>query len=209
MTLRHTRRSPMGFLKRFFRNVFREGNAGARNQQLRAPQRRGAGSAPGRRRATATSCSPSAVRPSYDLQVVPCQGYRHDSYRDEQNHSERAGADGRRLAANSSSRSFMDLLDPLGFAVDVVLETSHNRAATAATPTCTASTSTCRCSRASSGNTRTCCSTTAAPAWPCSIPAIPQEVQFDEHKLLIVYGEQAGRVRADLRPARRRAATSR
>jgi hypothetical protein len=25
--------------------------------------------------------------------------------------------------------------------------------------------------------------------WRCSTPAIPQEVQFDEHKLLIVYGQ--------------------
>ena len=26
----------------------------------------------------------AAVRPSYDLQVVPCQGFRHDVYRDDE-----------------------------------------------------------------------------------------------------------------------------
>ena len=67
-----------------------------------------------------------AVRPSYDLQVVPSQGYRHDYYRDEQNHSSVPVL----MAAVSRERlfeTFMDLLDPLGFTVDVVLETSHNR----------------------------------------------------------------------------------
>ena len=28
-----------------------------------------------------------AMRPSYDLQVIPCQGYRHDVYRDEESKS--------------------------------------------------------------------------------------------------------------------------
>ena len=44
-----------------------------------------------------------AVRPSYDLQVVPRQGYRHDVYRDEQTKTQRAGADGRRHAARTCS----------------------------------------------------------------------------------------------------------
>ena len=66
------------------------------------------------------------MRPSYDLRVVPSQGYRHDSYRDEQNHTSVPVL----MAAVSSERlfeMFMDLLDPLGTVVDVVLETSHNR----------------------------------------------------------------------------------
>lgn len=65
-----------------------------------------------------------AVRPSLDLQVVPRQGFRRDTYRD--------GPTGLRVpvlaAAVSRERLFdvfLELLDPLGDLVDVVLETSH------------------------------------------------------------------------------------
>ena len=67
-----------------------------------------------------------AVRPSYDLKVVPAEGYRHDTYRDEQNRTTVPVL----MAAVSAERlfeTFMDLLDPLGGVVDVVLETSHHR----------------------------------------------------------------------------------
>jgi hypothetical protein len=66
-----------------------------------------------------------AIRPSLDLQVVPRQGYRLSVYRDA----------GSRLrvpvlaAAISRERLFdlfLTLLAPLGDVVDVVLETSHN-----------------------------------------------------------------------------------
>ena len=66
-----------------------------------------------------------AVRPSYDLQVVPTQGYRHDAYRDEQSRTNVPVL----MAAVSAERvfeTFMDLLDPLGGVLDVVLETSHS-----------------------------------------------------------------------------------
>ena len=65
-----------------------------------------------------------AVRPSYDLQVVPRQGFRYDQYIDEN--------DGSRtpvIMASATRRilmdMFMELIDPLGPVVDVVLETSH------------------------------------------------------------------------------------
>jgi hypothetical protein len=66
-----------------------------------------------------------AIRPSIDLQVVPREGYRIDTYRD-------ARADLRIpvLAAAVSREKlfdvFLDLLDPLGEVVDVILETSHD-----------------------------------------------------------------------------------
>ena len=65
-----------------------------------------------------------AIRPSYNLDVVPRQGYRHDTYRDEESRSNIP------VLMVSASRErlfdlFLDLLDPLGFEVDVVLETSH------------------------------------------------------------------------------------
>jgi hypothetical protein len=65
-----------------------------------------------------------AIRPSVQRQVVPRQGYRVETYRD--------GGTGLKVpvlaAAVSRERLFdlfLDLLDPLGEVVDVVLETSH------------------------------------------------------------------------------------
>ncbi len=129
-----------------------------------------------------------AVRPSYDLQVVPSQGYRHDYYRDEQNH----GSVPVVMAAVSHEHlfeTFMELIDPLGFTVNVVLETSH--------------------SRHNKGHTDLYREHIDMPVLKSILwdyedmlvndgctglavlnPEIPQEVQFDEHKLLIVYGEQ-------------------
>ncbi len=65
-----------------------------------------------------------AVRPSYDLQIVPRQGFRRDQYRDES-----AGTSIPVLMASATRAVlldlFLDMLDPLGPAVDVVLESSH------------------------------------------------------------------------------------
>jgi hypothetical protein len=82
---------------------------------------------------------------------------------------------------------FMELIEPLGCEVDVVLETSHNRTG--------------------SGHTDLYREHIDVPVFKSMLwdyedllmndgctgmavlnPAIPQEVQFDEHKLLIVYG---------------------
>ncbi|MFN6131062.1 MAG: hypothetical protein ACK6DC_23845 [Planctomycetota bacterium] len=66
-----------------------------------------------------------AVRPSFNLQVVPKQGFRHDCYNDPKT--------GSRIPVIMASASrerlfdlFIDLLDCLGPGVDVVLETSHD-----------------------------------------------------------------------------------
>jgi len=78
----------MGFLKRFFRNVFHEGPATPRpasssfeqlsEEQLESHLRV---ARYGSFRLT------DAIRPSYDLQVIPQQGYRHDFYQDEESKS--------------------------------------------------------------------------------------------------------------------------
>ena len=64
-----------------------------------------------------------AIRPSYDLQVVPRQGFRFDEYIDESGNKTPV------IMAAVTRRYLMDLflesIDPLGQAVDVVLETSH------------------------------------------------------------------------------------
>jgi hypothetical protein len=65
-----------------------------------------------------------AIRPSLDLQVVPRQGYRRDIYRDPKGNLEVPV-----LAASVSAERlfevFLELLEPLGEVVDVVLESSH------------------------------------------------------------------------------------
>ena len=66
-----------------------------------------------------------AVRPSYDLQVVPQAGFRHETYRDEDTGVEIPVV----MAAATRDailEVFFELMDPMGFEVDVVLESSHN-----------------------------------------------------------------------------------
>lgn len=66
-----------------------------------------------------------AVRPSYDLQIVPRQGFRRDHYRDDA-----TGTSIPVLMASATRKVlldlFLDMLDPLGPVVDVVLESSHH-----------------------------------------------------------------------------------
>ena len=126
-----------------------------------------------------------AVRPAQSLPIVPREGYRIDTYRDD-----RANFSVPVLAASISRERlfdvFLDLLDPLGEVVDVVLETSHN----------------------STGNQHQdlfreamdlpvlkshCCDYEELLMHDgCTGMAVmstegPMEVQFDEHKLLVVY----------------------
>ena len=76
----------MGFLKRFFRNVFREGAMPVGTSSFEHLSEEELEAHLGVSRYGGYSLT-DAVRPSYDLQVVPAQGYRHDSYHDEQNHA--------------------------------------------------------------------------------------------------------------------------
>jgi hypothetical protein len=126
-----------------------------------------------------------AIRPSVDLQVVPRQGFRIEVYRDR-----RAGLEVPVLAAAISRERlfdlFLDLLQPLGETVDVILETSHD----------------------SEGNghrdlyregielpilmSHFCDFEDLLLNDGCTGVAVissaqPMEVQFDEHKLLVVY----------------------
>jgi hypothetical protein len=65
-----------------------------------------------------------AVRPSIGLEIIPREGYRRDIFRDPE-----TGNTMPVLAVSVSSERlfdvFMDLLDPLGEEVDVVMESSH------------------------------------------------------------------------------------
>jgi hypothetical protein len=177
----------MGFLKRFFKNVFHENVASTANhssfEHLSEEELEAHLGVARYGNFTLTG----AVRPSYDLRVKPRQGYRHDVYQDDDSKTRVPVL----MAAASREvlfELFMDLLDPLGSEVDVVLETSHNRD--------------------SGGHTDLYREHIDLPVLKSILwdyeglllndgctgiavlnPAVPQEVQFDEHKLLIVYGK--------------------
>jgi len=178
----------MGFLKKFFRNVFREGSMPPGTSSFEHLDEEALEAHLGVDRYGEFWLT-EAVRPSYDLQVVPTAGYRHDAYHDEQNQTSVPVL----MAAVSRQHlfdTFMDLLDPLGGTVDVVLETSHNHSK-------------------ANGHTDLYREHIDMPVLKSILweyedlllndgctglavlnPGIPQEIQFDEHKLLIVYGEE-------------------
>lgn len=128
-----------------------------------------------------------AVRPSYDLSIVPRQGYRHDVFRDDNDQMSVP------VIMASADRDvlldlFFDLLEPLGGEIDVVLETSHQGSG--------------------GGHTDLYREAIDMPVLKSTLldfedillndgctgvavlnPARKLEVQFDEHKLLVVYGD--------------------
>lgn len=177
----------MGFLKKFFPNVFRDAVPAHSTSSFERLSDDELEAHLGVVRYGDFLLS-GAVRPSYDLQIVPCQGYRHDVYRDEDQKTTVPVLMG---AASKEHlfEVFMDMLDPLGIEVDVVLETSHDRQAR--------------------GHVDLYREHIDLPVLKSILydyedllvndgctgiavlnPGIPQEVQFDEHKLLIVYGNQ-------------------
>jgi hypothetical protein len=126
-----------------------------------------------------------AVRPSFGLEIVPREGYRRDLYRDPE-----TGNTMPVLAASVSSdrlfEVFMDLLDPLGDEVDVVVESSHDSELGEHADLYREHIDTVILKSTlydyedlllNDG-----CSGVAALN-----PSGPMEVQFDEHKLLFVY----------------------
>ena len=127
-----------------------------------------------------------AVRPAFDLKIKPCQGYRHDVYVDEE-----SGSSVPVIMASASREIlfplFMELIHRLGNVVDVVLETSHDEASGVHTdlyrehidlPVLTSTLWDFEDLLTHDG-----CTGIAVLN-----PNTPQEVQFDEHKLLIMYG---------------------
>jgi hypothetical protein len=126
-----------------------------------------------------------AIRPSLDLQVIPQEGYRLGTYENER-HCLSVPV----LVASASRQRlfelFVDLLEPLAGIVDVVLETSHHKAA-----------------RRHRDIFREHIDKPVLISHFCDFedllthdgctgvavvdPEKPIEVQFDEHKLLMVY----------------------
>lgn len=175
----------MGFLKRFLKDTFREGEMfqGSSSFEELTDEQLNAHLNIAR---YGDFVLTDAVRPSYDLQVVPQEGYRRDFYQDRN-----SGMKIPVLMAAASREHildlFFDLLDPLGETVDVVLETSHDR---------------------DGGHLDLYREHIDLPILKSTLydfedvlrddgctgvavlnSQIPLEVQFDEHKLLIMYGE--------------------
>jgi len=129
-----------------------------------------------------------AIRPSFDRQVIPSEGFRLDTYRDT-----RSGIEVPALVASVSRErlfdAFLSLLDLLGEVVDVVLETSHatdgsqHRDLYREQIDLPVFKSYCYDFEdllLHDGCTGVAVISTAAP----------MEVQFDEHKLLVVYARE-------------------
>lgn len=175
----------MGFLKKFFRNVFHEGAPSTTTSSFEHLSEDELKAHLGVSRYGSFMLTDAVCR-SYDLQVVPSAGYRHDVFQDEESRSRVPVL----MAAASREQlfeTFMELLDPLGAVVDVVLETSH--------------------ANQGAGHVDLYREHIDMPIlqsilWDyedllvndgCTGIAVlnagaPEEVQLDEHKLMIVYG---------------------
>jgi hypothetical protein len=176
----------MGFLQRFLKSTYREGDPAATKSSFLDLTEEQLESHLSIARYGSFVLT-DAVRPSYDLQVVPRAGYRHDVYQDRE-----SGVKIPVLMAAASREHlldvFFDMLDPLGDEVDVVLETSHERN--------------------QGGHEDLYRENIDLPVLKSVLydfedillddgctgiavlnPGIPLEVQFDEHKLLIAYGQ--------------------
>lgn len=176
----------MGLLQQFFRNVFDEAEAfkaQSSSFEQATPQEL---SRHFEKNTYGDFQLTNAVRPAIDLRVRPQQGYRHDVYIDEE-----TGTRVPVIIASASSEVlfplFLDLVRRLGETVDVVLETSHNHDVSGHVdyyreqidmPVLTSI-----LSEYEELLTHDGCTGIAVLN-----PRIPQEVQFDEHKLLIMYG---------------------
>lgn len=127
-----------------------------------------------------------AVRPALDLKIKPSQGYRHDMYIDEETKAKVPV-----IMAAASKKTlfplFMQLVQRLGTVVDVVLESSHDQAEGGHIdlyrehidmPVLTSILWDFEDLLLNDG-----CTGIAVLN-----PNTPQEIQFEEHKLLIVYG---------------------
>jgi len=131
------------------------------------------------------------IRPSAERSVIPREGFRVETYRDP-----KAGFQVPVMAASISREKlfdvFLDLLDPLGDVVDVILETSHETDGSKHIdlfreaidlPILKSHCCDFEDLLLNDGCTGLAIMSTAGP----------MEVQFDEHKLLVVYT-------ADIRP---------
>jgi hypothetical protein len=186
----------MGFLKSFFRNVFHEGDHTPSTSSFDRLSEDELEAHLGVKR-YGDFVLTDAVRPSYDLQVVPRQGFRHDVYNDSETNASVPVV----MAAASTEYlfdTFMELLDPLGPVVDVVIETSHENVSHQHVdlyrdhidmPVL----------KSILWDFEEMLTNDGCTGIAVLNPSVPQEVQLDEHKLLICYGADLKEYEATLR----------
>lgn len=127
-----------------------------------------------------------AVRPSFNLDVVPSAGFRRDSYKD----PDTGVTVPVLMAAESRERLFdlfIELLDPLGEVVDVVLETSHDTDAGRHQDLCREQID-LPILKSTLYDFEDLLLDDGCTGIAVLNPRIPLEVQFDEHKMLVMYG---------------------
>jgi hypothetical protein len=126
-----------------------------------------------------------AVRPSISLEVIPREGYRRDIYCDPESGNKMPV-----LAASVSSERlfdvFMDLLDPLGEVVDVVMESSHESEPGSHADLYREHIDTVIL-KSTLYDYEPLLMNDGCAGLAALNPSGPMEVQFDEHKLLFVY----------------------
>jgi len=126
-----------------------------------------------------------AVRPSIGLEVIPREGYRRDVYCDPESGNKMPV-----LAASVSSERlfevFMDLLDPLGEVVDVVMESSHESEPGSHADLYREHIDTVIL-KSTLYDYESLLLNDGCAGLAALNPSGPMEVQFDEHKLLFVY----------------------
>ncbi|MCA9035126.1 MAG: hypothetical protein KDA91_08350 [Planctomycetaceae bacterium] len=176
----------MGFLKNFLRSNYRDGDAphGVSSFRNLSEEQLEAHMSVARYGDFTLS---DAIRPSYNLEVIPRTGYRHEWYVDQE-----TGARIPVLMASVTRErlfdAFLSQLDLLGESVDVVLETSHDKSSGQHTdlyreqidmPVLQSILYDFEDLLVDDG----CCGIAVLN------PRTPMEVQLDEHKLLFVYGQ--------------------
>lgn len=126
-----------------------------------------------------------AIRPAYDKAVIPTQGYKRDHYVDQVSHWTCP------VLMASVSREilfevFMELIDPLGKEVDLVLETSHGRHQAKHTDLYRHSID-MPVLKSMLWDYEDLLLNDGCTGIAVLNPSSQQEVQFDEHKLLVLY----------------------
>lgn len=141
-----------------------------------------------------------AVRPSFRLEVIPREGYRREVYRDPQ-----TGNTMPVLAASISKDRlfdvFMDLLDPLGEELDVVMESSHDSDHGQHQDLYREHMDTVIL-KSTLYDYEELLLNDGCTGIAALNPSGPMEVQFDEHKLLFIYAEDLDPFEAILREYR-------
>lgn len=127
-----------------------------------------------------------AVRPAMDLKIKPTEGYRHEHYQDEESGTSIPVV----MAAASKEKLFslfMELIQKLGPVVDVVLESSHEGDA-AGHRDFYRDNIDMSVLQSVLYDYEDLLLNDGCTGIAVLNPSKPQEVQFEEHKLLIIYG---------------------